>query len=99
LYDGAAKRGPRRKSNPIIDVNRIKQATFQCISSFHRNVLDQLNRHWRFGRDFNGCSLANRGTAEQAEQKAGWHKALAPVALCLDPHRSLTMTISIRQLQ
>ena len=76
LYDGAANRGACRNGDPIIDVNRIKQATFQRLPSLHRNVLEQLNRQRSIGRDPDRGRLAQRGTAKQAEQKARRHKPL-----------------------
>jgi hypothetical protein len=40
----AAKNGACRHSDPVLDVDRIKQAAFQWFPSPHGNVLEQFNR-------------------------------------------------------
>jgi hypothetical protein len=90
LYDGAAKRGAHWNCDPIIHINGIKQAAFQWLPSLHRNMLEQLNRQRSLRRDLGRCRLAQRGTAEQAEQKARRHEPLPTIAL--DPHLALIMT-------
>jgi hypothetical protein len=40
----AAKNGAGGHSDPVLDVDRIKQAPFQWFPSLHGNVLEQFNR-------------------------------------------------------
>jgi hypothetical protein len=40
----AAKNGACGHSDPVLDVDRIKQAAFQWLPSLHGNVLEQFNR-------------------------------------------------------
>ena len=63
LKHGAVDRGAGRNRDTVIDINGIKQAAFQGLPRFHRYVFQQLNRQWRFRRNFNRGGLAHRAGA------------------------------------
>jgi hypothetical protein len=44
LQDGPAKRSACRKGDPVININGIKQLSFEGLANPHWNVFLQLNR-------------------------------------------------------
>jgi hypothetical protein len=65
----AAKNDACRHSDPVLDVDRIKQAAFQWFPSLHGDVLEQFNRQRSRRRDLNRCRLTAQQTWKECYKR------------------------------